>query len=149
MLQIRNAQFSDSKDIAVLLAQLGYPSSVEEVNNRLRYLENQVDHATFVAAVDSGVVGWVHVCVRYHLTENPFAEISGLVVDEKLRSTGIGFLLLESAEKWAVDHQCNHIWVRSNILRERAHGFYEKHGYRRLKTQHVYLKELVVLGGMP
>jgi hypothetical protein len=32
--------------------------------------------------------------------------------------------------------------VRSRITRERAHGFYERHGYATVKTSHVFEKPL-------
>jgi hypothetical protein len=33
--------------------------------------------------------------------------------------------------------------VRSRVTRERAHQFYEREGYRLLKTSHVFEKRLV------
>jgi len=68
--------------------------------------------------------------------------VNGLVVDEKVRSRGAGWSLLQAAEEWARKKRCKGMSVRSNVLRERAHGFYERHGYEHYKTQKAFRKKL-------
>src|SRR5271157_4714134 len=63
-------------------------------------------------------------------------------VAEKVRSQGAGWSLLRAAEEWARKRRCKGISLRSNVLRERAHGFYERHGYEHYKTQKAFRKEL-------
>jgi GNAT superfamily N-acetyltransferase len=70
------------------------------------------------------------------------AEIAGLVVDETARGGGIGRRLLEAAEQWARSHGCRAIRVRSNVVREGAHAFYVREGFREIKTQKVFEKGL-------
>jgi hypothetical protein len=48
--------------------------------------------------------------------------------------------LLAAVEAWALSRRLPEVSVRSNVLRESSHPFYEKHGYRRVKTQHAYRK---------
>jgi GNAT superfamily N-acetyltransferase len=84
---------------------------------------------------DGEVVGWVGVYVFRSVETDPYAEISGLVVDEKVRSRGIGRVLLQAAEEWALGQGCDEIAVHSNVIRKRAHAFYEQNGYRLRKTQ--------------
>jgi GNAT superfamily N-acetyltransferase len=50
--------------------------------------------------------------------------------------------LLQEAEKWAKRTGCQGMSVRSNVIRERAHQFYEKHGYEHYKTQKAFRKEV-------
>ena len=66
----------------------------------------------------------------------------GLVVDERYRSQAIGPLLLARAEKWARKKGCCAIGLRSNVIRDRAHAFYERHGYKHIKTQKAFHKDL-------
>jgi len=66
------------------------------------------------------------------------AEIGGLVVEEGWRGSGIGRRLMQQAEQWAQEQGCWAMHVRSNILRERAHRFYERLGYQSIKTQRVF-----------
>ena len=70
------------------------------------------------------------------------AEVNGLVVDETARSRGGGAVLLAAAEKWARGKRCTSMSVRSNVLRERAHGFYLRNGYEHYKTQKAFRKGL-------
>ncbi|MFB3920620.1 MAG: GNAT family N-acetyltransferase [Terriglobia bacterium] len=87
-------------------------------------------------------VGWVHVFVCHLVESDAFTEIGGLVVDEKWRGAGIGRLLVEQAEAWARAKGCTSIRLRSNIIRQEAHQFYSKLGYRIVKTQHAFTKTL-------
>jgi len=70
------------------------------------------------------------------------AEVNGLVVDENARSRGAGAQLLAAAEDWAKKKRCKGMSVRSNVMRERAHGFYLKQGYEHYKTQKAFRKGL-------
>jgi GNAT superfamily N-acetyltransferase len=66
----------------------------------------------------------------------------GLVVDESVRSRGIGARLLERGEAWAQERGCRTMLVGTRITRERAHRFYERQGYDLLKTSHFFEKPL-------
>lgn len=63
-------------------------------------------------------------------------------MDEGYRQAGIGRLLMRSAEQWAREKGCEAITLRSNVLRQEAHIFYEKIGYRRIKTLLAFYKPL-------
>ena len=63
-------------------------------------------------------------------------------VDEMVRSRGIGKVLLEAAQDWARRMGCIAIAVRSNIVRDRAHAFYESNGFELTKSQKVFSKIL-------
>ncbi len=68
--------------------------------------------------------------------------IGGLVADKRYRFTGAGHCLVEKAEEWARKKGCSVLCVRSNIIQRESHPFYKKLGFKRVKTQNVYLKEL-------
>jgi len=140
---IRRARVGDVQRIAELSGQLGYPVSVKEMATRLKGVLAANQGACFVAeAAGSGVIGWIHVSVMRLLEVERRAEVNGLVVDEAARSGGAGWLLLEAAENWARKMRCAGMSVRSNVLRERAHGFYLRHGYEHYKTQKAFRKIL-------
>ena len=65
-----------------------------------------------------------------------------LVVAEGQRSLGAGARLLAAAEEWARKRGCKGMSVRSNVIRERAHKFYERNGYEHYKTQKSFRKPL-------
>ena len=144
-MKIRRARRADAERIARLSGELGYPASAAQVATRLRQLTPVSKHAVFVAEspdAATGVVGWVHVSVAHLLESDIRAEVNGLVVAEGQRSAGAGAKLLEAAEEWARRRGCRGMNVRSNVIRERAHGFYERNGYEHYKTQKAFRKAL-------
>jgi GNAT superfamily N-acetyltransferase len=142
-LKIRRATSADAPRIAVLAGQLGYPATAAEMRERLRGIKPASQHAVFVAAsAKDGVIGWVHVSRQPLLEVELRAELNGLVVAEGQRSLGAGAQLLAAAENWAREHGCKGMSVRSNVIRDRAHQFYQRHGYEHYKTQKSFRKKL-------
>ncbi len=134
---------NDTERIAELSTQLGYPATAEEVRERLSAICSRDDHDFFVAALPDGdVAGWAHVYVRRPVMLDPLAEVEGLVVDERHRRTGIGRTLMNHVEQWARVHGCHIVNLRSNVIREEAHGFYLRLGYDEVKHQKVFRKLL-------
>jgi len=139
--KIRMARRTDAERIAKLSGELGYPASAKQIATRLRQLRPATKHAVFLAeSPEAGVIGWVHVSTS-HLLENDLrAEVNGLIVAEGQRSGGAGAKLLQAAENWARKRGCKGMNVRSNVIRERAHKFYEMNGYEHYKTQKAFRK---------
>jgi GNAT superfamily N-acetyltransferase len=141
--KIRKAKQADAARIAALSGQLGYPTTTKQMAARLKAALREKNGACFVAETkENGVMGWVHVSVTPLLEVERRAEVNGLVVDENARGLGAGAILLETAERWARKRRCCGMSVRSNVIRERAHGFYLKNGYQHYKTQKAFRKAL-------
>jgi len=129
--------------MASLAVQLGYECTGPEVRKRLSDMKDGNKYAVFVAILPDGqVAGWVGVYVFRAVELDLFAEISGLVVDETVRSRGIGKMLLRAAEEWARGVGCSNVSVHSNVTRDRAHRFYMNNGYEHVKTQRIFRKLL-------
>jgi GNAT superfamily N-acetyltransferase len=144
-IKIRKARRGDAERIAQLTGELGYPATAAQIAVRLRQLTPVSKHAVFVAEspeADTGVVGWVHVSVSHLLESDVRAEVNGLIIADGQRSAGAGAKLLEAAEAWARRRGCRGMNVRSNVIRERAHKFYERQGYEHYKTQKAFRKPL-------
>jgi GNAT superfamily N-acetyltransferase len=142
-LEVRPAEPRDVAVIARLAGELGYPSTAEQVKDRLASMEGDPRHATFVAAVtEDEVIGWIHLSEVHSLASEPHAEITNLVVDSRFRGAGAGRLLVERGEKWARERGLTVIGLRSNVIRERAHVFYARLGYTVTKSQKVFRKKL-------
>src|SRR5271169_1097212 len=141
--KVRRARSSDAPQIAELCGQLGYPTTATEIAKRMRRLKPASQNALFVAeSPDAGVIGWTHVSVTHLVEVGTRAELNGLIVAEDQRSLGAGARLLKAAEDWAREHGCPSMSVRSNVIRERAHKFYERDGYEHYKTQKAFRKAL-------
>jgi GNAT superfamily N-acetyltransferase len=142
-LKIRRAKSADAPQLAALAGQLGYPATAAQLRERLRRIQPASQNAVFVAdSAKDGVIGWLHVSKEPLLESEMRAEVNGLVVADGQRSLGAGARLLAAAEDWARKHGCKGMSVRSNVIRERAHKFYERNGYEHYKTQKSFRKPL-------
>ena len=142
-IQTRAPTDDDIRRIVDLLVQLGYGNTADELGDRVRRLV--IDPRQFMrVAVDDEdeVVGVIHAVELEVLESGRRCELVGLVVDETVRGRGIGHELVMAAERWAAARGLPRASVRSNIVRADAHAFFERQGYVRVKTQHVYRKEL-------
>lgn len=141
-LSLRPALISDAAEIARLTAQLGYPSEPHTIQERLQRLSVRDEHFVCVAADGTQLLGWVAAEHRLPLEYGDKIEIVGLVVDANARRGGVGKALVATVETWARSRGQRELVVRSNIMRNESHPFYEHLGFMRSKTQHVYSRTL-------
>lgn len=140
---IRPPRPHDYARLADLAGQLSYPSTAEEIAQRLAVMAGSQDHAVFVAETEGGeIAGWIAVFISRGLEVNPRGEISGLIVDERFRSQSVGKHLLKRAEEWTREQGCDMVGLRSNVIRDRAHAFYLREGYEHTKSQKTFRKKL-------
>lgn len=142
MFSIRSARLDDAEDLAALTSELGYVTTPEALLPRLAFLIEDADHEVLVADVDGKAIAWIGLVRAYGLTSDAHAMLSGFVVGAEHRSSGVGARLLDAAENWARQRGCQHLRVHTNVVRARAHAFYERLGYERIKEQRVYEKVL-------
>ena len=141
---IRPALPADAAELARLSGQLGYPVDAGEMSRRLALVLADPARAVLVADAGGNLLGWLGVEQRTTLEGGTQAEIVGFVVDARVRRSGVGQRLLQAAEAWTRERGFAELRVRSNIARAESHPFYEKHGFVRRKTQHVYSKRLQI-----
>jgi GNAT superfamily N-acetyltransferase len=140
---IRPVEEHDISAIAALSQQLGYPSVDCRCAERLAALEDDEDHAVFVATTGGvAVEGWIHVFIARRVESDAFAEIGGMVVSATCRGQGIGGRLLKAAERWALKRGVGKLRVRSRSGRVDAHGFFTAHGLTLSKEQKVFDKSM-------
>jgi GNAT superfamily N-acetyltransferase len=141
---IRPAALAEAAQLAQLACQLGYPATSEQVASRLQEILRDAEHIVFVAEErpSAKIVGYIEIFPFRTIAADPRIEIASLVVDNSRRSRGIGRLLVDHAEEWARTHGFNQSGLRSNVIRDRAHLFYENLGYRVNKTQKSFRKPL-------
>ena len=142
-LRVRWMTPADLAAVAGLCAQLGYPCTLGDLARRFDRIRSEADHAMLVAELaDESVAGWIHVHPVHTIESDSYAEIGGLVVDERCRRQGAGRALVAEAEKWAREQGFGRLRVRSNIVRPEAHAFYPGLGFELMKTQHTYGRTL-------
>jgi GNAT superfamily N-acetyltransferase len=139
--RIRQAGIDDAQALAALSTQLGYPADPTAIAKRLRRISET--HCGVVLVADAGaVVGFVQAVPQWYVTMDACVQVASLVVDRGTRGAGIGRSLLRAVEAWAQEHGFRELRVRSNVIRERAHRLYLRHGYVEKKRQAVFVKRL-------
>jgi len=140
---IREADLNDCPELSRLSTQLGYPCSSSVIHSNLTAWGDDPDQVVFVSTVGEGyLLGFCHAFISKRLFLAPFAELGGLVVDERFRGEGTGRKLVDEFERWAAEKGIKEIRVRSNIIRAGAWEFYTGLGYQDSKKQTVFLKDL-------
>jgi GNAT superfamily N-acetyltransferase len=135
--QIRTAGTADAEALAALSAELGYPSTAEQVRARLVLLDDP-ERTLFVAQAGGLVAGFIDVHVQRVVESEPYGEVGGLVVGAAHRGSGIGRALLEAAAAWSRQRGVRRMVIRAGSERRGAHEFYPAVGCRLLKDQRVY-----------
>jgi GNAT superfamily N-acetyltransferase len=123
--------------VGALADQLGYQVSLSELQARFEELSGNPENAFFILE-ENGIKGWIHLQIVSTLLKEKRVEIKALVVDESERSKGYGKTFLELAREWAKTNRVSTIYLSSNIMRDRAHLFYLREGFKQLKTSHFF-----------
>ena len=139
---IRLPQSSDADALVALLPDLGYTASAEQLVRRLAVLREWPDQEAFVAENDGRVVGLCHVQGVRMLISDGYAEIQALVVSAACQGQGIGRRLLEHACAWAAARGYDRVLLRSNVVREGAHAFYEHLGFEKSKASYAFERKI-------
>jgi predicted N-acetyltransferase YhbS len=126
---IRTAAADDAHALERLIGQLGYEATAAEVAGRLAEMERE-GRLVLVAELEGWVVGCLSTSVmRVPHRPAPVGRISMMVVDEAMRSRGIGAELVRAAERALEAQGCYMVEVTSHVRRMDAHRFYERLGY--------------------
>ena len=127
---IREAEPGDAQQIAALLTQLGYPSTGDQVNQRLAYWLPDPMSLILVAGQGGRIEGCLSLhAIPYLERTGRWARIESLVVDESSRNRGTGRSLVVVAERAARQAGCLTVEVTSARTRPSAHAFYKRLGY--------------------
>jgi GNAT superfamily N-acetyltransferase len=129
-LAVREAEPGDAHQIAALLAQLGYPSTGDEVGQRFAYWLPDPMSLILVAEHSGRIAGCLSLhAIPYLERTGRWARIESLVVDQSSRGHGTGRVLIAAAEDAARRWDCLAVEVTSLRTRADAHAFYERMGY--------------------
>lgn len=140
-IKIRAATVADAASLVDLLAQLGYEADPVALPERLDAIR-QRGGEVLIAELDGSVLGCVNMLVDVRLAEGRTGEIVSLAVTESHRGAGIGKQLTLSAIAWLQTRQCTTVRVRANAVRTDAHQFYAKLGFKEIKTQKIFIKQV-------
>lgn len=140
---IRPLTVDDAEAAAELCSQLGYTSSPDDLRKRIAERLCSASSVAFAALLDGQIAGWIDASIEQHLQSPASVVIGGLVVRDNARGLGIGKRLCVEIEQWARSKSIPLLRVRSQIVREDAHRFYLREGYRKVKTSVVFEKTVL------
>ncbi len=145
-IKVRSATPSDVEELAKLMAELGYPTTSDNMAARIERLTDREDYAIFVADDDGAVAGMIALSVIPTLYRDDLdGAITALVVSSNFRGKGVAGLLIEHGERWLFDQGARLATVKPSSRREDAHRLYERCGYQHTGLR--FTKTLEGLGG--
>ena len=133
---VREATPSDASAIWELnVLEMGYQYPLEATSRKLDVLLNNKSDKIYVAVSNGLVVGYVHAN-DYDLVYAPHMKnIMGIAVSSRYRRQGIGRILLQQVENWALATGAAGVRLVSGMARTEAHKFYHSCGYTGDKEQ--------------
>lgn len=131
-IQIRSAKLSDAESIALLINQLGYATTVNQMKKRLESLEQEKNYRTIVAVSDQLLVGLLGMSINlFWEQDGSYVRVQVLITLQSHRGQGIGKLLMQNCEAWAREVNASAIYLNcgNRAEREAAHIFYKQMGF--------------------
>jgi GNAT superfamily N-acetyltransferase len=109
----------------------GHNMSLEDMENRLQFIESSPFDSLYVAEEEGIVRGVLGFRLRENIEEvSRYGEISVIAVDPRWRHRGVGRRMVDYAERLAHEKGCIGTWLVSGFGREEpAHNFYKELGY--------------------
>ena len=144
-IEVRPACLGDKIMLTPLMAELGYPTSPDELAVRLATILAREDFATFVAEVDGTIAGMICVTLAPSLYRDGLqGAIVALIVSPAFRGHGLAALLVERGEHWLASNGARRAAVNPSTHRGDAHRLYARLGYEATGTR--FTKTLPISG---
>lgn len=124
-----------------LLLELGYPSRVEELSERLSHLLEQPDYELLVYEEDGQVLGLIGYAKMYFFErKGAYLRILALIVDSRHRKKGIATALLDKVKDMGKKSGCQALALNSGLgeHRQTAHRFYKHYGFEQASIGFAY-----------
>lgn len=131
-MKVREATKNDVSQMVTLMEQLGYPSSLEQFEQRFESIFTNPCYHTLVAELENQIVGMAGLCTDlFYEYDGSYVRIVAFVVDSNYRRRGIGKKLMQEIESWARNQGVIAIALNSGNRKERkdAHQFYLSMGF--------------------
>lgn len=141
-MEIRKMKLEDLDSVFELLNEL-YENKIEYSKFAQKYKESLKDSNFYgiVAIKKYKVVGVLISRVINRLAKKKnILFIDDLIINKKYRNIGIGKLLIQNANTYAISKDCGALELTSMIQNVNAHRFYENNGFE--KKQYKFKKHL-------
>lgn len=140
---IRDYQDIDFHSVASLIQhELGYHTLTQkQIHQQLKQIQSDVNYKTLVMEEEGDVIGFAGLmfCLAYERL-GTYARIIALAIREDHQGNGMGTILLQEVEKYALEQGVSDITLNSGLQRTSAHNFYEHQAYH--KKGYSFIKDL-------
>ena len=122
----------DLHDIHQLTTQLGYPTTLDNIQKRWQLLHQRAGYETLVITDGTRVLGYAGLIEQYTWEfDDGYFRIQAFVIDEAYRGQGLGKQLIQAIQELAKQRGLKRILVNSGNRAERhsAHAFYKHCGF--------------------
>lgn len=122
----------DLHAIHALTTQLGYPTTVENIQQRWQHIHQDANYLILVVEHEQQVIGYADLIQEYTWEfDGGYLRIQAFVVDQTHRGQGVGKKLIAAIEELAKQRLLKLIQVNSGNREEglTAHAFYKNLGF--------------------
>jgi GNAT superfamily N-acetyltransferase len=129
---IRDACYDDVEGLTLLINELGYTTTLSDMENRFKNISAHADYRTIVAVKNDEIVGMAGLAKGIFYEKNEmYLRIVAFVVKQDFRKQGIAKLLIRASEDWAKEQGACTVLLNSGNRdkRQAAYAFYQKMGY--------------------
>ncbi|MEK9198500.1 GNAT family N-acetyltransferase [Ureibacillus sp. 179-F W5.1 NHS] len=136
-IEIRTVMPIDYEQLVELMGDLGYPTTFEKLMKRFEVIEKHEDYKALVAVEGNNVVGFAGMCKALAFEfDGIYVRLLAFVVKSNQREKGVGKMLLNACEQWAIEIGAKTITLNSGNREERevAHLFYKRNGFEGKST---------------
>jgi GNAT superfamily N-acetyltransferase len=136
-IKIRKAKEGDLPQILKLYSQLdmddGKPLPLENAKKLFNKLQKYPEYKIFVGIYENKIIGTFSLLIMDNLVHGgtPSGIVEAVVVDPEYHGVGIGKQMMRFAMERCREFGCYKLVLSANMMRDKAHRFYESLGFDR------------------
>ena len=129
-IQFEKLTVSNIKEIIPFGKLLNPTKSIEEIESSLTEMFSFENYHCFGLFQNEKLVGISGAWITVRIYSGKQLEIDHFVIDDTIRSSGLGKLFVTYIEDWANKNGCKTVELNAYVQSDRAHKFYFQNGYK-------------------
>ncbi|WP_026021457.1 aminoglycoside 6'-N-acetyltransferase [Paenibacillus senegalensis] len=145
-MRIEKASQSTLDEVTKLALKLWPDNSREILRTEFADMLESRKDIVFLAVMDGGYIGFVHMSLRYDYVEgsnsSPVGYVEGIYVEENYRNHGVSRKLVEAGEQWAKSLGCTEIASDTQWDNYGSQEFHKKIGFKEAGRIVAFIKNI-------
>lgn len=130
LVELKKLTVSDISKISNFGVLLNPSKTILEIENSLTEMFQFGNYHCFGLFQNGILVGISGGWITVRIYSGKQLEIDHFVIDDKIRSAGLGKQFVTLLEEWALKNNCKTVELNAYVQSERAHKFYFKMDYK-------------------